>query len=240
MSIPPVAIITGAGSAIGREVALRLAQTKHKLCLVGRTERKLEETVELMAEDVAEPPETLMLPADIADAEQAAGVIEMAVDRFGGADVIVNNAGAAPIVAIDETDEDVLYQTFAVNTFGPAYLIGRAWPHMIKHRRGCVVNVSSAATLDPMPGFFVYGATKAALENFTRSIHVEGAQHGVRAFSVAPGAVETPLLRTVVSEEDLPTSSTLDPAEVAGVIVDCIIGRRDGETGQIIRMSPNE
>ena len=91
-------------------------------------------------------------------------------------------------------------------------------------RAGCVVNITSMAVVDPFPGLAVYAASKAALDSLTRSIHNEGADHGIRAYSVAPGAVETEMLRTIVTEEQLPTEQTLAPAQIAEVVADCIAG----------------
>jgi NAD(P)-dependent dehydrogenase (short-subunit alcohol dehydrogenase family) len=113
-------------------------------------------------------------------------------------------------------------------------MITRAWPHFCTRNTGCIVNVSSLATTDPFPGFFAYAASKSALESLTRSAHGEGKRHGIRAFSVAPGAVETPLLRQNFSEKVLPHAATLDPEAVASLIVDCIEGRRDEDRGKSI------
>ena len=228
----PVAIVTGAGSGIGRSVCERLARAGWRLALVGRRERALLET-----RDSIDAPGTLVLPADVADAERAAGVVDRCVREWGRLDALVNNAGAAPLAPIEETSEDLLARTFAVNAFGPAHLIARAWPVFRRQGCGCVVNVSTAATADPFPGFLAYAASKAALESMTRSIAREGAGFGVRAFSVAPGAVETGMLRALFDERAVPASVVLDPGDVAETICECILGRRDGEVGSVIRLS---
>ena len=92
------------------------------------------------------------------------------------------------------------------------------------------------ATLDPFPGLGVYAAAKAALESLTRSVVGEGGSRGIRAFSVATGAVETPMLRSLFSEKELPPEKALDPAEVAAIVLECIRGERDGEQGGVIRV----
>ena len=94
-----------------------------------------------------------------------------------------------------------------------------------------MVNVSSMATVDPYPGLSVYAASKAALESLTRSIAVEGREHGIRSFSVVLGAVETAMLRSVVSEAQLPREKTLEPRDVAEVVMACVEGRHDSRNG---------
>ncbi|MHC5002675.1 MAG: SDR family NAD(P)-dependent oxidoreductase [Planctomycetota bacterium] len=233
MSTAQVAVVTGAGSGIGRSVALRLAVLGYRLTLVGRNESRLSRTVDAI-EHSGSAPEVLLVPADVAVAEQAASVIELAADQWGRIDVVVNNAGIVRMAALSDTDEDLLFQTFATNTFGPAMLIARSWPHMVRQGSGCIVNVTSMATVDPFPGLGVYAASKCALDSLTRSLHNEGATHGIRAFSVAPGAVETPMLRGLFSTDQLPPDQTLEPADVAEVVVACVRGERDGEAGRSI------
>jgi NAD(P)-dependent dehydrogenase (short-subunit alcohol dehydrogenase family) len=231
-----VAIVTGAGSGIGRCVAELLANAGHRIALVGRTERALQKTMARITSGSAAPPEMLVVPADIADADQAASVVDLTVERWGRLDVLVNNAGTAELAPIEETDADMIYRTFAVNVFGPAMLISRAWPIFRRQHSGRIVNVSSMASVDPFPGFFAYAAAKSAVESLTRSAANEGREHGVRAFSVAPGAVETGTLRGLFSERDLPPARTLDPRDVAHVICDCVLGRRERDAGTTIHL----
>jgi meso-butanediol dehydrogenase/(S,S)-butanediol dehydrogenase/diacetyl reductase len=233
MTTTPVTIVTGAGSGIGRALAIMLAERGHALCLVGRSAEKLHGTATACAA-AAPGGRVLVMPGDLADSAFAHGVVDRAIAELGGLDVLVNCAGVAPHVPVAETDEDVLEDAFLNNVFGPAFLIVRAWPHFLQHRAGCVVNVSSIASSDPFPGFFAYAASKSAVDSFTRSLHVEGARQGIRAFCVNPGAVETPLLRKNFPERVVPHSATLDPEAVASLIVDCIEGRRDADRGKVI------
>ena len=236
MSNASVSIVTGAGSGVGRAVCLRLAEAGHHLTLVGRTETTLRETERSIRDRLGTAVQTQVLAADIADRGQAERVVEKTLERWGRIDALVNSAGAAPLVPIEQTDEELLGRTFAVNVYGPAYLIVRSWPVFKRQGGGCIVNVSSMATLDPFPGFFVYAASKAAVESLARSAKNEGEGFGVRAFAVAPGAIETPMLRRSFSWQQIPPEHTLDPDDVAAVICDCVLGRRDGEAGGTIRV----
>jgi NAD(P)-dependent dehydrogenase (short-subunit alcohol dehydrogenase family) len=232
----PVAIVTGAGSGIGRAICEVLAAAGRRIALVGRREAALEETMAGIAARSVTAPEMLLLPADLSDARQARSVVDLTLAQWGRVDAVVNNAGVAPRAAIDETDEDLVYETFAVNTFGPAHVIARAWPAFVRRRTGCVVNVSSLASSEPFPGFFVYGATKSALESLVRSVAREGAEHGVVAWNVAPGAVEAPALRKLFSEREIPRERALDPFDVARIVADCVLGRRPEPSGSTIRV----
>ena len=240
MTIPPVAIVTGAGSGIGRETIMLLADAGYKVALVGRTEQKLEDTIERMEETIdwdETPVETLIIPADLSDAHQTRSVVDMTIEKWGRIDALINAAGTAAWKNIEDLDETYLYNIFATNTFGPALLVARAWPIFRRQHGGCVVNVSSKVTIDPVPGLSAYAASKAALECLTRSIANEGERMGVRAFGVAPGPVETPMLRKLFTEKQVPPSRALEPQEVASVIIACIRGERDADIGRIIQLS---
>jgi len=224
----PVTVVTGAGSGIGRAVAEQLAARGHRLVLVGRTESKLHDTLDAVR---AHDADAMIVVADLAESDQAARVIDETIERFGRLDNLINSAGVAALVPIERTTKAVLEETFHVNTFGPAFLIVKAWPIFRRQKSGCVVNVSTLGTSDPFPGFFAYAASKSALDSFTRSCAREGRSMGIRAFCVNPGAVETPLLRKIISESELPREKALRPEAVAEVIVDCIEGAREADHG---------
>ncbi len=173
--------------------------------------------------------------------DECATLIAAAVDAFGGVDALINNAGLAPAMAIEKHTPEIINGVFAANALGPAYLIASVWPHWLKRTPPTaaapgpvLINVSSMATKDPLPGLFAYAAAKAAVNLMVRSVHNEGRAFGVRAFAVAPGAVETDMLRGILSKEQLPTERTLSPQAVARVIGACIAGERDADSGSVL------
>ncbi|MFG0283707.1 MAG: SDR family oxidoreductase [Phycisphaerales bacterium JB039] len=231
MTDQPVALITGAGSGIGRAAAIELADRGWRLALCARRREPLEETADLA------DTECVIAPGDVADVEDCRAMIAAATDGLGRLDALVNNAGYAPLLPIDQTDPDTIARAFAVNAIGPATLIHLAWPIFLRQKRGVVVNVSTLGTKDPFPGFFAYAASKAAVNLMTQSCASEGADHGVRAFAIAPGAVETGMLRELFSEQQLPRDQCLAPEAVAAVIAECVCGEREVDNGKVIWMS---
>ncbi|HMN96424.1 MAG TPA: SDR family oxidoreductase [Phycisphaerales bacterium] len=230
----PVAIVTGAGSGIGRAIAQRLGRAGWNLALVGRSEERLRETEALLGAAASLPAGLELIAADLSDPASVRAAIETTGGVFSRIDVLVNNAGFARGVPIEATEIGFLEELFAVNTFAPALAVAAAWPIFRAQRSGRVVNISSMSAFDPFPGFLVYAGTKAALDGITRAIAVEGAALGIKAFSVNPGAVETPLLRSLFSTQAVPPSSALDPRGVAELVWECAAGLRDFDNGRAI------
>lgn len=224
----PVAIVTGAGSGIGRASARLLSAGGYRLILLGRRRLALEETGSTLA-----GPWTAT-ELDLCDAGAIWRCVANLDQQFGRIDVVVNNAGDAPLASIDRSTPELIEQSYRVNAMAPANMIAAAWPIFQRQRRGCVVNVSSMATIDPFPGFFAYAGAKASCNLMVRSCAKEGRTIGVRAFAVAPGAVETAMLRQNFTEKMLPARKCLSPDAVAQVIVECVRGERDGQNGETI------
>jgi len=224
----PAAIVTGAGSGVGARVVKRLVGLGWRVALAGRTAEKLEAS----AEASGNASMCLCVPTDLTDPGQVRGLVERVVGEYGRVDALVNNAGMASLVPIGDVTLESLQESFMVNTFGPGLLIAAVFPVMRKQEGGGrIVNVASKGIEDPFPGFFAYGAAKSALDSFTRSVENEGKRKNVRGFTVAPGAIETGMLRGMFSEKQLPTEKTLDPDEVAAAIVARATGEMDDAAG---------
>jgi NAD(P)-dependent dehydrogenase (short-subunit alcohol dehydrogenase family) len=229
----PAVIITGAGSGIGRATALRLAERGAALVLAGRREAPLDDTRHAVHE-VSPDTQVRTIACDLSTDAGITRLADGALEALGSVQALVNNAGAAALRPIPQTDRALLERMFNVNVYGPALLIGALWETLADQDDACIVNVSSMAAADPFPGFFAYAAAKSAVESLGRSIVNERGEASIRVFTVAPGAVETPMLRGLVSEDVLPGSATLSPAAVAAVIEACIFGRRPDDEGGVI------
>ncbi len=231
MSSKPCVIVTGAGSGIGRSTSLRLAALGYHVVLVGRTRSKLEATA---AKIQAASGEALVLPADLTDAEQTRRIVDHALGAFGHIDALANVAGAAPLQPIERITPEIWRNCIDANLSYVVNLTAVAWPVFRRQKSGTIVNVSSMASIDPFPGFSIYAAAKIGINMFTRCTASEGAAIGVRAVTIAPGAVETPMLRGLFDESKIAHDKTLSPEEVAQVIADCVTGKREFISGEVI------
>ncbi len=225
------AIVTGAGSGIGRAVALRLKSRGWNVALVGRRETGLEETVTLMREG-REAEGRMILPADVSRESEVRLLVQQVRTKWGRIDALINNAGVAPLLPIEATTMELLEEVFGSNTFGPALLISAVLPIFNEQGgRGIVINISSLAARDPFPGFFAYAASKAALESLARSIRNE--VPSVTTFNLRVGAADTDMIRGIFTKDQLAGFRLLSPDRVAQAVVDCIEGRVDPAEGTI-------
>lgn len=234
----PVALVTGGSSGIGLAAALRLSERGFRIGIAGRRRVKLDDAIAKLQQVTGVSGQAherfAAFQCDLSEPDAPDTLVRDAVRTFGRLDAIVLNAGEAALVPIDKTSPETMTSIFSVNTFAPAQMIRAAWPQLVAQRGGCIVGVSSIAAIDPFDGFFAYAASKAALNSLIRSAAREGAPHGIRAYAVAPGAVETPMLRAAFSEAVLPRSAALDPDEVGLLIADCIAGARPRDNGRAI------
>jgi NAD(P)-dependent dehydrogenase (short-subunit alcohol dehydrogenase family) len=224
----PVAIITGAARGIGRATAIELASRGHRLVLTSRSVDDLNETARLAGG------ESVVVPVDITNPSDVDRLVAKALDAFGRVDVLVNNAGYAPLLTIDKLTVEEWRRAIDTNLSSAFYTTKAVWPTFAKRRSGVIVNVSSLSSRDPFMGFSAYGAAKAGLNLFGLAIAREGAPIGVRVHTLALGAVETSMFRGIATEQQLPREKTLDPAEVARVIASCATGELQYTSGEVI------
>lgn len=229
MRADKVAVVTGAGSGVGRCVALRLAMTGYRVALVGRTPVRLEQTGSLI-----DPPERwLAIPADVTLDEDRHRIVRRTLEAFGRIDALVSNAGAVERHPFRDHTAHDLRRVFDVNAIGPIDLAARCVRAM-GPEGGAVVFTSSLAAVDPFPGLGVYGCAKAALHAACRALAREESDRGIRAYAVAPGAIETDMLRGLWDESALPRDRTLSPDAVAERIAACVTGETAARSGETI------
>ncbi len=232
MTDTPTAIITGAGSGIGRATARALAAAGYAVVLVGRDEAKLHETQAMI--DGANTP-TLVIAADITSRDECQHVIDSTYAAMENLTALANVAGYAALLPISEVTEATWRATIDTNLSAIVHLTAAAWPLLAK-QGGTIVNVSSMASINPFPNFAIYAAAKAAVNMFTRCTSAEGAKKKIKAVAVAPGAVETQMLRSMFNEKMIPKSKALSPEDVAKIIADCITGARAYTSGETIEV----
>jgi meso-butanediol dehydrogenase / (S,S)-butanediol dehydrogenase / diacetyl reductase len=214
----PVAVVTGAGSGIGRATAVRLAADGYRVVLAGRRELALQETARLIGASGA-----LVAVCDVTDADSVGVMITAAVGTFGRVDVVVNNAGISRSAAFHQVTMAEWREVMAADVESVVLVTQAAMPHLLE-RGGSVVNVASVAGLGGDPGMAMYNAAKGAVVNLTRSLAVEFAAQGVRVNAVAPSLTLTDATADIppadVAEflRRIPMGRAAEPAEVADVI----------------------
>ena len=218
---------------MGRETALLMADADYAVVLAGRTEATLNEAVAYIRDELPDA----MLHAhrcDVTDSGQVQALVDATLARYGRIDALANCAGSAPLQSITEMTDDIIDAAIDVNLKSVLYLTRAVWPAFRKQKSGAVCNVSSMASIDPFVGFNVYAAAKAGVNLFTRAAADEGKRFNLIAAAVAPGAIETAMLRQNFPEKMIPASKTLDPLVVAGVIRNVLTGARKVELGEVI------
>ncbi|MEU7298885.1 glucose 1-dehydrogenase [Streptomyces sp. NPDC007189] len=222
------ALVTGAGSGIGRAVALAFAAEGARVVVAGRRREPLEETVTLIEEQGGK---ALAVSADVSQAADAEALVRAAVEHFGSLDVAVNNAGVfrggQPLADLPEQD---WHTQLATNVTG-VFLALQAQIRQMRAQPagGAIVNVSSTFGLHTAsPGAAAYAATKAAVTALSRGAALDHIRDGVRINVVSPGATETPMsLRPGETEADraeraratLPLGRIATTREVAAAVL---------------------
>lgn len=226
----PVAVITGAGKGIGRATAIELARRGYALSLAARTDSDLVRT--LNAADAVE--RGIAVATDVSKPTEVDRLIDQTLDRFDRIDAVVHCAGLAPVRSITEMTAAEWQETIDTNLSASFHLARASWPAFERQRGGVLVNVSSLASRDPFPGFAAYASAKAGMNLFGLVAAREGQAIGVRAYTIAPGAVETEMFRRIMTPEQYPRDKTLDPADVARVIAGCVQGDLRYASGEVI------
>ncbi|HOC44459.1 MAG TPA: SDR family oxidoreductase [Thermoanaerobaculales bacterium] len=228
-------VVTGGGRGIGLETARELVAAGAEVCLVGRRAQPLAAAAANLGGRAWAAPCDVSVPAD---AERLAADVR---GRWGRLDGLVNSAGVAPMAALDDTDPDTWDRTFAVNARGP-YLLCRALGPLLRDGRSpAVVNVSSTLAEKPIPGMAAYNASKAALNQLTRSLALEWAP-AIRVNAVMPGVVDTPIHadRGLTAEQVRsmdrihPMRRIGRPGDVASLIVFLLSDQSSWITGAVV------
>jgi short-subunit dehydrogenase len=198
-------LITGASEGIGRALALALAGEAAQLSLNARSAARLEETA---GECRAHGAQVLALPGDVARQADCAMLVSRTLERFGGLDVLVNNAGITMWSRFDAlSDLTVFERLLAVNYLGAVYATAAALPHL-KHSRGLIVAVASLAGLTGVPERTGYAASKHALVGFFESLRIELRGSGVDVTIVAPDFVVSEIHRRALGPDGAPLGVT--------------------------------
>jgi NADP-dependent 3-hydroxy acid dehydrogenase YdfG len=216
-----IAIVTGSGSGIGRSAALMFAKEGATVVLVGRRKQPLEEVA---AEIKKLGKQATVHPADLEDGDAAAEVVAATIKKHRRVDILVNNAGhSSRVRSIRYVGVEEWQSVFKVNVEGVYRITQAAVNDMLKRGEGTVITVSSMAALTPgLLGGAPYSAAKAASFNMMRGMNAELREHGIRACTIIPAEVDTPILNNRPLPPDAAARSTMMGADdVASAILFC-------------------
>lgn len=219
-----VAVVTGAGRGIGEAIVRRFVAEGARVVLTQRSNAE----GEALAAEVARaaPDRVAFVPADIRDAESVRALIEAACARFGGIDVLCNNAGVGLLKSVDETSDEEYDRVMDTNVRGVFLCCRFAIPHLLAGGRGAIVNIGSVGGEVGFERDAAYCASKGAVLALTRQMALDYATRGVRVNCIAPGFVATRMMRVFIDSHD-------DPAAVEDEIVGMHPMRRVGRPDEI-------
>jgi NAD(P)-dependent dehydrogenase (short-subunit alcohol dehydrogenase family) len=207
-----VCVITGAGGGMGREAALLFSEEGASVCAADVDGEAAERTA-------TEARDAFAVEVDVADPDSVAALMSATAERYGGIDVLYNNAGISPPddASILETEPDAWDRVQAVNTKGVYLCCKHGIPHLLERGGGSVINVASfVALVGAATSQISYTASKGAVLSLSRELAVQFARQGIRVNALCPGPVETPLLLRIWGE---------DPTEAQRRLVHLPMGR---------------
>ena len=191
---PPVWFITGCSTGFGLELARQAIAAGHRTVITARDPSTLD--AHAAADNV------LVLKLDVTEPDQVSAAIAAAQIRFGGIDVLVNNAGIGYFAAIEEGEAEEVRKMFEVNVFGLTRMVQGVLPGMRQRRRGCIVNVASIGGLRGFPALGQYNATKFAVEGLSEALRLEVEPLGIHVMVVEPSGFRTDWAGRSAQESD--------------------------------------
>jgi NAD(P)-dependent dehydrogenase (short-subunit alcohol dehydrogenase family) len=192
-----VAIVTGGTRGIGRSIAEGFVAAGAKVVVASRKADACAETETHLA---GLGGEALGVPTHLGDLDAVAALVDRTMERFGRLDIVVNNAVNPLTMPIGEITPEAWQKSFDVNLRGPVFLVQHALPHLETSPCAAVVNVISAGAFLFSPNVAMYAAGKSALMSFTRAMAADFAPRGIRVNALAPGSVDTDMMRKTTPE----------------------------------------
>jgi NAD(P)-dependent dehydrogenase (short-subunit alcohol dehydrogenase family) len=232
-----VAIVTGGTRGIGRSIAEGFVAAGAHVAVASRKADACEETEAALREMGGA---AIGVPTHVGDLNSLQALVGRTVDEFGRLDIVVNNAATPLREDLGHFTPEAYAKSMEVNLRGPVFLVQEALPYLQDSPSGAVINVVSAGAFLPSPFVATYAATKAALLSFTRSMAADFAPLGVRVNALAPGAVDTQMMRknTPEAQEQMAMSSiqgrAAHPDEMVGPALFLASDAASFVTGQVV------
>ena len=191
------AFITGASQGIGQKIATKLADKGANVALAARSDG-IFETAELISDE----DRTVTVQTDVTEEESVKSSIESTVDKFGGLDFLINNAGiAGPTSPVEEVKAEEWEKTMDVNVKGMFFCTKHSVPYLKKSDRASIVNISSISGKRPLKNRTPYTASKMAVIGFTRTLAFELGEDGITVNAICPGATKGPRVERVIENQ---------------------------------------
>lgn len=220
------ALVTGASSGIGRATAVRLAAEGASVCVNYYSDKERADAEAVCNSIDASGKRAFAHAADVGDEAQVVAMVTAVAERFGGIDLLVNNAGIEKEVATVDMPLDLWNAVLRTNLTGAFLCLREAGRLMLAQKSGVVVNMSSVHEFIPWPGFAHYCASKGGMKLLSQTVAREWAPHGVRVVNVAPGAIATPINTDVLDdpeakhqvEAEVPLGRFGQPEDIAAAV----------------------
>lgn len=225
-----VALVTGGSQGIGREIALALAAEGADVAICARRADRLEATA---AEITALGRRALAAPADVATGDGPGSVVAAVSRELGAVDILVNNAGKGHSQPLDELDDDDWYASFELNLMSAVRFARACVPAMREKGWGRVVNIASRVGREPDPFFAAYGAAKAAMINYSKSLANAYSADGVLTNCVVPGLIRGEAVEEAARKSAAATGKTVEEVYAATLRKRPIPAGRLGEPSDV-------
>ena len=233
-----IALVTGASRGIGRGIALQLAREGWDVCVNYIQQREAAEAVAAHIRSIGQ--NAMAYQADVADGEAVNAMVRAAEAQLGPVSLAVNNAGISGQGLFQDTSDEAWDRHMAVNLGGARNVIRAVLPHMLSEKSGCIVNISSIWGLRGASCEVAYACSKAAVIGLTRSLALELAPSGIRVNCVAPGCIDTDMVKVLGDEtrsmliEETPLGRLGTPEDIAHAVAFFASDKASFLTGQVL------
>jgi NAD(P)-dependent dehydrogenase (short-subunit alcohol dehydrogenase family) len=205
-----VAIITGGSRGIGRSIAEAFLQNGARVAIAARSIEDLEKTLI----DLQSDGDIICIPTDVSKGQSVRNMVEQTICQYGHIDILVNSAGIqAPIGPLIKVDIEEWINNVHINFIGTVLCCKYVLPFMVSKKKGKIINMSGGGATGARPNFSAYACSKTAIVRFTEILALEVKDQGIEVNCVAPGAVNTNMLKEIIDAGDLAGDKELKEAK---------------------------